>query len=79
MTTATFTPTRTATADTKKKVADVFRTFWQTTKYRYHQRRSVEHLRSLTDQHLKDLGIHHSEITSVVYGREAERVRYHEV
>ena len=79
MTTATFTTTKTATDNTKKTVADVFRTFWQTTKYRYHQRRSVEHLRSLTDQHLKDLGIHRSEINSVVFGRDAERVRYHEV
>ena len=79
MTTTTFTSNRTGTSGAPQWITNAFRTFWQSSKYRRHQRRAVEHLRAMTDQHLKDLGIHRSEITSVVYGRDAERVRYHEV
>ena len=39
------------------------------------QRASVRHLRTLSDYHLKDLGIDRSEIMSVVYSDTSDRIR----
>ena len=39
---------------------------WQTSK------RDIRRLRGLSDHHLKDIGIHRSEICSVVYGQPCE-------
>jgi len=39
------------------------------------QRASVRHLRTLSDYHLKDLGIDRSEILSVVYSDTPDRIR----
>lgn len=36
---------------------------------RYNERRRVFELRSLSDRTLKDIGIHRSEVLSVVYGK----------
>jgi len=42
---------------------------------RWHERRnSVRHLESLSDYHLKDLGIDRSDVRSVVYGRTTGRI-----
>ena len=79
MTTTTMSTNTVAPTDTRARVSNTVRSFWEAVKYRNHQRRSVRHLRSMSDHTLKDLGIHRSEINSVVYGRDAERVRYHEV
>jgi uncharacterized protein YjiS (DUF1127 family) len=45
---------------------------------RSHERRkAMEHLRGLSDAHLRDLGIDRSEIMSVVYADTGERRRFH--
>jgi len=52
-----------------KAVSDI----WGTMNRKYQQHRAIRHLSSLSDHHLKDIGIHRSEITSVVYGRGDDR------
>ena len=79
MTTATMTTSTATATGTKTSFSDTVRSYWKTMMFRNQQRRSVRQLRALSDHHLRDLGIHRSEITSVVYGRDADRVRYHEV
>lgn len=77
MTTAAMTTTTATAAGTKARFTDIVRSFWKMMKYRNHQRRSVLHLRAMPDHTLRDLGIHRSEINSVVYGR-GSGVRYYE-
>ena len=77
MTTTTM-ATQTATQGTRTSFSEAFQSFWKSLKYQKHQRDSVRHLRSMPDHTLRDLGIHRSEINSLVYGRDAERVRYYE-
>ena len=41
----------------------------------YSRRRAARHLQDLSDHELKDIGLHRSEITSVVYGEALGRIR----
>lgn len=75
MTTATITTSTVTVSDAKTSFSDTARSFWKTMKYRSQQHRSVRHLRAMSDYHLRDLGIHHSEITSMVYGEKMEGIR----
>lgn len=79
MTTATLESNRADNLSVSTRVLKAIRTVWQSAKRGNPKRESVRCLRAMTDYQLKDLGIHRSEITSLVYGRDAERVRYHEV
>lgn len=74
MTIATMTTISPAVIDPKTSLSDPVRSFWKTMKFRNQQRRSVRHLHSMSDYHLRDVGIHRSEIASMVYGRYDKRV-----
>ena len=74
MTTATLTSNETTTSVAKKWVLDAARTFWSTAKRHNQRRRAVEHLRTMTDQHLKDIGIQRHEIFTMVYGTNTQGV-----
>ena len=76
MTTATFTFNRskTNTPDTKTWVTRTASTVWQAVRRYNQRRRAVEHLRSMTDQHLRDVGIQRHEIFTMVYGTNTEGV-----
>ena len=79
MTTAVPTFDRTVSRYAKKWNTNAVHVFWQTTRSPDNPRKSVVKLRSMSDHQLRDLGMHRSQITPFVYGREAARVRYHEV
>lgn len=79
MTTNVLTTNTTHTTDPAKWFMALARAGWQQTLNHYRRRRAVRHLRTLDDAHLKDIGVHRSEITSVVYGREGDRVRVYDV
>ena len=76
MTTATFTFNRPGTnpSEAKTWVAKTAHTVWQAVKRHNQRRRAVEHLRSMTDQHLQDVGIQRHEIFTMVYGTNTEGV-----
>ena len=74
MTTTTFTLNRTTTSGTKTWVTKTAQTFWQAVKRHNQRRRAVEHLRSMTDQHLRDVGMQRHEIFTMVYGTNTEGV-----
>lgn len=38
-------------------------------------RKDAEHLAALSDHHLKDIGLHRSQIMAAVHGRDIERMR----
>lgn len=76
MTTATFTfnGPKTNTSDTKTWVTKTASTVWQAVRRHNQRRRAVQHLRSMTDQHLRDVGIQRHEIFTMVYGTNTEGV-----
>ena len=76
MTTTTFTLNRPTTnsPEAKSWVTKAASTAWQAVKRHNQRRRAVEHLRSMTDQHLQDVGIQRHEIFTSVYGTNTDRV-----
>lgn len=79
MTTSTPRFDRTVSKYAKKWNTNAVHVFWQTTKSRSNPRQSVLKFRPMSDHDLRDPGIDRSQISPKVYGREAARVRYHEV
>lgn len=59
----------------REKAWELVQTLWASLLRRSKQRRDVRHLRGLSDQHLRDIGIRRSEISSVVYGQAADLAR----
>ena len=76
MTTAVFTYTDAETPNVIQRVADTAAAYWQSARYHRHQRRSVRQFQAMSDHQLRDMGIHRSEITSVVHAGTGFR-RYH--
>ena len=76
MTTATFTLNRsgTNTSEAKTWATKTAHTVWQAVKRHNQRRRAVKHLRSMTDQHLQDVGIQRHEIFTMVYGTNTDGV-----
>lgn len=66
-------------AATKKWLEQTARNFWQSVQRRRQERQSAAHFGMLSDRQLKDIGIHRSEILSVVYGSDGSRIRIHDV
>ena len=57
-------------------LAKTMSNIWESANRQYQQRRAIRHFSSLSDLYLKDIGIHRSEITSVICGMNADRLRH---
>ena len=79
MTTLTQTLSRTDLSALSARAAKVMRDFCKSVVQKHQQRRAVRHLSSLSDRHLKDIGIHRSEIISAVYGEDTDRAGHNNV
>ena len=61
---------------TRQTIRNHFASMIENWKQRREQKRSIQHLRRLSDHTLRDIGIHRSEISSmVVHGRSGRRSR----
>lgn len=77
MTTTVYTCETMEAPNVIRRAADTAAVWWQSARHRRHQRDSVRRLRAMTDHQLRDVGIHRSEITSVVYGTPGGSRTYH--
>lgn len=79
MITTKFSINKTDGTATKKWLEHTAENLWRSLRRWWQRRQSVTHLGMLSDRQLKDIGIHRSEIHSVVYGTDGSRIRAHDV
>ena len=76
MTTMTMTPPAICCpSNTSNWAIRTVHTIWVWMTHWNQRRRDIEHLRSMSDHHLKDINVRRSDIPSIVYGEATDRIQ----